>query len=337
MLDERKAAILGAIVEEYIDTGQPVGSQHLAANHSFAVSSATLRNEMMALEHEGYLVQPHTSAGRVPTDKGYRFFVDTVAPPGDYLRLGEVQRDVVRDFFKRAHGELEQVLRDTSRLLSALTDHAAVVVAPPVEVAVVRSLQLVGIAPRLAVLVVVLSSGAVEKRTIELPVEASDALVAGASSHLAAHVVGKSLSEAPGPAPSGDAAKDLVVAAAMGALGTVGPAGYEGQVFVGGTSRVAGGFDAVGTVREVLSILEQHLVVMALLKDVIDRGLSVAIGQEHGLASLSDCAVVVAPYEVDSRQSGSIGVLGPTRMNYPQAMAAVAIVSQRLGSHLSEG
>jgi heat-inducible transcriptional repressor len=109
------------------------------------------------------------------------------------------------------------------------------------------------------------------------------------------------------------------------------------HVFVGGTARMASAFDAVETVREVLSILEQQLVVVSLMRDVLDRGLSVAIGSETGVQPLAECALVVAPYEVDGDKVGTIGVLGPTRMNYPQALSAVAVVSQQLGDRLSEG
>src|SRR5690349_15910787 len=163
MLDDRKAAILKAVVEEYVATAQPVGSAHVARMPDVNVSSATVRNDMAILERDGYIAQPHTSAGRVPTDKGYRFFVDRLQPT--VLNPGE--RQLVRDFFTRAHGELEQMLHDTSRLLTRLTDYAAVVVAPPAEGSTVRSTQLVSLAPRVVLLVVVLSNGAIEKRSIE--------------------------------------------------------------------------------------------------------------------------------------------------------------------------
>src|SRR5947209_15015371 len=120
MLDDRKAAILRVVVEEYIDTAQPVGSSHVAAVPGLSVSSATVRNEMAALERDGFLVQPHTSAGRIPTDKGYRFFVDQLNPGV----LPANRRAQVRHFFDRAHGELEQMLHDTSRLLANVTDYA---------------------------------------------------------------------------------------------------------------------------------------------------------------------------------------------------------------------
>ncbi len=144
MLDDRKTAILRAVVQEYITTAQPVGSGHVASAPGVNVSSATVRNEMAVLEQEGYLVQPHTSAGRIPTDKGYRFFVDHLTQPG-HLDPGRTQE--VRSFFDTAHGALEQMLQDTSRLLSRLTDYAAVVIGPAHETATLRSVQLVVAGP----------------------------------------------------------------------------------------------------------------------------------------------------------------------------------------------
>lgn len=337
MLDDRKAAILRAVVGEYIDTAQPVGSGHLARSARIDVSPATIRNEMSALERDGYLAQPHTSAGRVPTEKGYRFFVDTLDAPA---ALEPSQRHQVKAFFARAHGELEQMLTETSRLLSNLTAHTAVVVRPGQDRATVRTVQLVPLAPRVVLLVVVLGNGTVEKRTLELSAEVGDERVAAASAHLAAHLAGLTLARATGrpsimPA-TGDALTDDIVAASMTAL-RPGDDDEAEQVFVGGAARMAQAFDAVQTVRRVLELLEHQLVVVSLLHDVIDRGLTVAIGTETGLEPLAECAVVVAPYEVDGEPAGTIGILGPTRMNYPQALAAVATVSQRLGHRLREG
>ena len=332
MLDERKASILRAVVEEYIQTAQPVGSSHVARDPSVAVSPATVRNEMAVLETEGYLVQPHTSAGRVPTDKGYRFFVDSLTEPGP---LGSVETQQVRSFFAKAHGELEAMLADTSRLLSSITHQAAVVVSPPHEVATVRSVQLVALSPRTVLEVAVLSNGAVHKHTLEMDGDVDEERLARASAHLAANVVGSPLAALPAVPPTGDTEIDLLAKAAATALGT-----HEHEpdsVYVGGTSQMAGAFEAVDTIRQVLTILEQQIVVVSLLQDVLDRGLSVAIGSETGVEPLAECSLVVAPYEVDGEGVGTIGVLGPTRMNYPQALAAVAVVSQRLGRRLSEG
>src|SRR5580704_1217242 len=155
-LNARRAAILEAVVTEYIGTAEPVGSSHVASAPGVQVSSATVRSEMVALERDGYLVQPHTSAGRIPTDKGYRFFVDHLTEPG---MLGPAQYQQVSTFFEQVHLEMETMLERASGLLSELTSYAAVVVGPGHETATIRSVQVVGLGPRLALLVVVLSDG----------------------------------------------------------------------------------------------------------------------------------------------------------------------------------
>ena len=335
MLDERKAAVLRAVVREYIETAQPVGSAHVAKTTELGVSPATVRNEMAALEREGYLAQPHTSAGRVPTDQGYRFFVDQLTGPG---ALPAVQRQQVKEFFAKAHGELEQMLHDTTSLLSGLTSYAALVLGPPSERATVRSVQVVGLAHRVAMVVVVLSNGSIEKATLELDDDLGDERLAAASSHLSAHLEGTSLADhTPIPA-SGDQRLDRLVEVALGALDAPDERDHD-HVYVGGASRMAAAFDAVDTVRQVLAILEQQYVVVSLLREVIDndgeQGLSVSIGNELGVQSLAECSIVVAPYVIEGEPLGTVGVLGPTRMNYPQAMAAVAVVSERLGRRLS--
>jgi heat-inducible transcriptional repressor len=230
------------------------------------------------------------------------------------------------------------MLHQTSRLLSDLTDHTAVVVGPPHEAATVRSVQVVGLGGTVALVVVVLSNGSIEKRTIDLGDEHGEERLAAVTTHLSAHLVGQSL---PGLAgyvspPTGDKRTDQLAARVITVLNET-PASEPEHVFVGGASRMASAFDAVETVRQVLGILEQQYVVVTVLRDVLDRGLQVAIGTETGLEMLAECSLVVAPYMVDGEQAGSIGVLGPTRMNYPQALAAVAVVSKRLGRRLTDG
>ncbi len=333
-LDARKAAILTAVVTEYIGSAQPVGSQHVVDAPGVNVSSATVRTEMAALERDGYLVQPHTSAGRVPTDRGYRFFVDHLGGTGSLDATGRQQ---VRRFFEQAHGEIELMLERTSGLLADLTDCAALVVGPSHESATVRSVQLVGLGPRVGLAVVVLSDGAVQKATVELPDGADDDVLARAGASLAAGALDTSLGSLPAELPTaGDPVVDAVAASALGVLRSLHDEETREHVFVGGSSRMAAAFDAVETVRSVLTILEQQLVVVTLLRDVLDRGLSVAIGTEHGVEPLASCAVVVTPFAVDGEELGTIGLLGPTRMNYPQALAAARAVGERLGNRLSE-
>ena len=332
MLDERKTAILRAVVREYIETALPVGSGHVAQANDVRVSPATVRNEMAVLEQEGYLVQPHTSAGRVPTDKGYRYFVDHLAAPG---RLDQVRAEQVRDFFSTAHGAVDHMLSDTSRLLSGLTNYAAVVVSPAPEAATIRSVQLVRLSNRLVMLIVVLSNGTVESEPLDAADDIADATVTAASAHLAMHLIDTSVGTSVVPPPSGEPRVDKLCQQAHAAF-TARSQRHGEQMFVGGAARMASAFDAVDIVRNVLATLEQQYVVVSLMRDVLDRGLSVAIGAEHGVEPLAACSVVVAPYIVEGEAVGTVGVLGPTRMNYPQALAAVEIVSERLGERLAE-
>lgn len=331
MLDERKTQILRAVVEEYIQTAQPVGSSHVASDPDVNVSSATVRNDMAALESDGFLHQPHTSAGRIPTEKGYRYYVDALTDPA--LDRSSARR--VRSFFDHAHAGIEAMLADTTRLLTGLTNYASMVVGPSHDVVVVRSVQLVSLAPRMALFVAVLANGGVEKATIDLGTDTEPDVLERAGRHLARHVIDRTLAAGLTDVPtSGDDAIDAIVRTVIASVDTSETAE---NVFVHGSAQMAAAFEAVETVRSVLTILEQQFVVVTLLRDVVDRGLSVAIGSETGMQPLEDCALVVAPYTVDGDTVGTVGVLGPTRMNYPQALAAVAVVGQQLGHRLTEG
>jgi heat-inducible transcriptional repressor len=328
MLDERKTAILSAVVQEYIATAQPVGSTHIADAPGVRVSSATVRNEMAVLEQEGYLVQPHTSAGRIPTDKGYRFFVDRLTSPGP---LDAAARAEVGEFFRSAHGRLEEMLHRTSELLAHLTNYASVVVGPRAQAVAVRSVQLVGVSATLATVVVVLGNGSVESQLIEVGADVNDAHLAAASAHLSLALDGRPLAAVAQIPSSGDPAVDGVCQRALDAVRAVSD---DEHLYIGGTASMASAFDAVEIVRDVLRTLEQQFVVVTLIGDLVQRGLSVAIGGEHGVQPLSACSVVVAPVIVDGEPRGSVGVLGPTRMNYPQALATVEVVSNQLARRM---
>ena len=331
MLDDRKTAILSAVVQEYIATAQPVGSSHIADTPTINVSSATVRNEMAHLEHEGYLIQPHTSAGRIPTDKGYRYFVDHLTTPG---RLDTATTRQVGEFFSAAHGRLEELLHQTSNLLASLTNNAGVVVGPRTEAVPVRRVQFVGLSATAATIVIVFASGTVENAPLEL-VEADDDLkLSAAGAHLSAALDGRVLGAVSDIEPTGDPVVDRLCNDGLAGLrATASP----DQVFTGGAAAVANAFDAVEVVRSVLATLEQQFVVVTLVSDIVNRGMSVAIGVEHGVEPLSACSVVVAPVVIDGEHLGSVGVLGPTRMNYPQALATVEVVSEQLGHRIEEG
>lgn len=328
-LTERKEAILQAVVEEYMATARPVGSGLVTEQTELKVSSATVRKELGALEEEGFLRQPHTSAGRVPTDKGYRYFIDALMGPSS---LDSAKNQRISEFFAHTHGELERILRDTSRLLAGVTDYAAVVVAPSPDIAKIRSVQLVSLEPRIVLLVVILSNGGIERRTFELDADMTEDQVGRAQQLLAPAMINATADQI---GPSGDPAVDRLITDAIASLDDTDT--VDGRVHVGGRSSVAGVFDEAETVAQVLQLFERQLLVVTLIKDVLDRGLRVAIGSETGVQNLNECSLVVAPYQVQGADAGSIGVLGPTHMNYPQALAAVAVISNQLGEHLTRG
>jgi len=337
-LDERKAAILKAVVTDYVQTSVPVGSAQVARDPAVDVSPATVRADMAALERDGFLTHPHTSAGRVPTDKGYRFFVDHLSPP---LPLEEAQQEQVQEFFSRAHGELERMLADTSRLLAQLTDTAAIVVPPAHERLVVISALLTRLSPHTALLVLVFSNGSIDRRSLAIDESLADEDVRAASNYVEQHFTGHSAVHLASAdltlPPSGRPEVDELVALARATLDAPPAPELGDQVFVGGTSRIVEHFEAVEQVRSVMSILEQSFVVVSLLREMLTKGQHVSIGSEHGLDSLAECSLVIAPFGTGGEAAGTIGILGPTRMDYPKALAAVAVVGQRLSQELEQG
>jgi len=343
VLDDRKSAVLRAVVQSYIETAQPVGSGNVAGVPGVEVSSATVRNDMTFLEQEGYLAQPHKSAGRIPTEKGYRFFVDHLELPSE---LDEPESQCVGQFFAHAHGELEGLFQEASHHLARLTSTAALTVGERGSTETVRSVQLVSLSDRLVVAVAVLSNGMLAKRTVELSTPLEDAQLAVATSVLSARMDGVSVDDmvggrtptlaeaAPRVAPGTPevALVDEVLAGLAEAMGH----DHTG-LYVEGASNMARSFEEIDTLHRVLALLEQQVVVVGLLRELIERGLTVAIGSETGLSPLSDCSLVVAPVMVGPDRAATLAVLGPTRMNYSDTLSAVDTVSRELTRALGEG
>jgi heat-inducible transcriptional repressor len=334
-LDERKASILRAIVEEYVETAQPVGSQTVARSSGLGVSSATIRNDMTVLEREGFIVQPHTSAGRVPTDRGYRFFVDHFASQGP---LPAPQHRAVADFFATTHRALEDLLNETSQLLSRVSRHAAMVVGPPPDQAEIRTVQLVRLHECTVLMVIVLSNGAIERHVLHLEDDVDDGRLAAAAERLEVELAGRTWGAVPDAVTTNDPDVDAIIADARTALLELGAPEHREPLYLGGVSKLAAEQEAFSTAESaarLLEMLEHQVVVVSLVHELLEAGLTVRIGAESQVDELRECALVLAPYQVDGQAAGIVGVLGPTRMNYRHALAAVSAVSQQLGRHLS--
>ena len=331
MIEDRRAAILCSVVQEYVETGMPVGSESILRSAHLDVSSATVRKEMAELEKEGLLIQPHTSAGRIPTDKGYRFFVDQLSAPGV---LSERQRREIATFFDRSY-ELERMLQKASELLAQLTHCAALVTLPPPQVATVRHAHMVRIDDGRVLAVVVLSTGTVEKCAIKLNADPTDEDLGRINNGLNEHLVGKRIASLNARGSYVDPSLDPAVVRVFDILDQRHNQSPD-SVFVGGASHLAIGFGAVETVRNVLIILEEEKQeVIRLLSQTIARSPGIAIGVENGSESLAPCSLVAAPYAFQGDQAGTIGILGPTRMNYPKVLAAVNEVGKQLSDALA--
>ncbi len=329
MLDERKAAILAALVEEHIRTGEPVSSHTILDHSPLHCSSATIRNEMVVLERDGYIVKPHTSAGRVPTDRGYRYYIDHLSR-GSLRPSGHAR---VEQFFATIHLELDRMLKQTSELLSDVAQYPAVVIGPPVQGQTLRDAHLLPVGPDTVLLVLVTERGRVTQSLLRLSVPAAPAEVAQAQRALTEVVGGRALDD-PGAVLEA-AALDLSVPVAhlVGrALQAVTEAvRADRPVFLGGTSLMTTLWEDLAKLHRILALLEREASVLQLVDDT-SQHTTVRLGTEVP-AGEEDLAVVSAPYEA-AGSTGRVGLFGPRRMDYRRAIKAVEEVSDALGDTL---
>jgi len=335
-LGARQAAILSAIVREYIRSGEPVGSKHLVGRFHLDVSSATVRNDMSLLEELGYLAQPHTSAGRIPTDLGYRWFVDSSSAPS---RLGEGQQRAMDEALAEPT-DLDSKLVRASEILTRFTRYASAVLTPRLGVSRLRHLDLARLGPHMVVAVLIGDGGRVEKRMIELDAEVSEREVEHLSQEINRSLGGRPLDEARQElqkmskrATARDRAFHSAVSDAIGAM-----IDGERRVFVGGAATLAAE-ETLGsereTLRRVYEAMDRQTELLRLLEEAI-RPVSVRIGSEVPVEDLHSISVVAAPYGTTGEGAGTIGVIGPTRMDYVRAMAIVAAVARTLEASLRE-
>ncbi|MDP9021950.1 MAG: heat-inducible transcriptional repressor HrcA [Actinomycetota bacterium] len=336
-LEPRKAAILTAIVREFVDRAEPVGSKRIVESYGLDVSAATVRNDMAALEEAGYIAQPHTSAGRVPTDKGYRYFVDAI----DELRpIGEAQRAALRGFLSEAR-DLEDLLRRTTSVLSRLTRYASLVLAPALDRSRLKLVELVGLAPQTVLVLLIADTGRVEKRLIELSTPIGALEIERTRTVLNETSAGLAMTDVPGAVSSlVDAAPPELrelIEHVSNAIGTELVRPDPDRVFVGGQAALAaeGTFEG-SELQKVFELLEEQVTLGRVLTESasLDRPL-VRIGEENEpIEQLKAASIVATGY---GRQvPGSLGVLGPTRMDYPTVLAAVQAVAGHLQAMLRE-
>jgi heat-inducible transcriptional repressor len=330
-MDDRKAAVLTALVDEHIRTGHPVSSRAIVETAKLGVSSATIRNDLAALEAEGYVAQPHTSAGRIPTEKGFRYYVDTTDPD----RLRASTRDRINAFFQSFHHELRSLLKQTSELLTDITAYPAVVIGPGLVGEEVHGVHLVQLGSHVLLMVLVTEAGQVTQELVRLPTAIDPSQVVRLEDALAGALVGRTLADAK---EALDAAPQELPASDAGIVSTLADAALKSEadtreLFVGGTSMLAGLWEDISKVHFILELLERDSSVLGLIGSQVE-GTSVLIGPELG-ANEIDLAVVSTSYGVDVRSSGRVAVLGPMRMNYRRTISVVEEVGEGLTDSLS--
>jgi heat-inducible transcriptional repressor len=334
--DERRFAVLRAIVADYVSTHEPVGSKMIVDRYNLGVSSATVRNDMAVLEEDGLIVQPHTSAGRVPTDKGYRLFVDRLA---QVKPLSGAERRAVQAFLDGAI-DLDDVLRRSVRLLAQLTRQVAVVQYPTLTRSTVRHLEIVQLTPARLMLVLITDSGRVEQRVVDLGEVLTDDDVATLRVMINGALAGRPLAAAsvavadlPETAPG--ELRNVVLTLATTLIETL-VEHPEERLLLGGTANLTRNVaDFPNSLRQVLEALEEQVVVLKLLASAQDPGtVTVRIGEENEAEEMRDTSVVSIGYG-SGMVLGGMGVVGPTRMDYPGSIAAVHAVARYVGEILA--
>jgi heat-inducible transcriptional repressor len=340
VVEDRKLNVLRAIVEDYVSTQEPVGSKALVDRHQLGVSPATVRNDMAALEEEGFITQPHTSAGRIPTDKGYRLFVDRLS---GVKPLSAAEKRAITTLLEGAV-DLDDVVQRSVRLLAQLTRQVAVVQYPTLSRSTVRHVEVVPLGGTRLLLVLILSTGRVEQRVVELPEPLAEEAVAEIRTRVNRAVLGERLADAadklvqlPDEFEQGSRAPIAALVASL--VEAMSDHRSDERVVVGGTANLArfgDGFDA--SIRPMLEALEEHVVLLRLLGEASSPStVTVRIGHEGPYEELATTSVVATGYGPGDEALASLGIVGPTRMDYPGSMAAVRAVARYVSRILDEG
>ena len=339
MLQDRTLEVLRAIVQDYINTKEPVGSKTLVDRHNFGVSSATIRNDMALLEEEELIVAPHTSSGRVPTDKGYRLFVDRLS---EVKPLSSAERAAIETLLT-ASSDLEETLAKTVRLLSQLTNQVAMVQFPTLGKSQVRNIELLSITDFKVLILLVADTGRIEQHMIDTPEGYEIEDLAEIRARLNAALAGRQLASVEGllASFSEDFAPNrrvLVSRVVNGLLESV-DANRTEKLLLAGTGNLARREDDfVGSITPVLDAIEEQVVLLRLMSEMQSEqhGVGVRIGRESGVLGLTETSLVVAGYENQGAEVAKLGVLGPTRMDYSGNIAAIRAVARYLTKILGE-
>ncbi|QEO13148.1 heat-inducible transcriptional repressor HrcA [Agromyces intestinalis] len=340
MVSERGLAVLRAIVQDYVASREPVGSKAIVERHAFGVSAATIRNDMAILEEEELIAAPHTSSGRIPTDKGYRVFVDQLT---ELRPMSQAQRHAIETFLGEA-GDLDELLSRTVRLIAQLTNQLAVVQVPSFHSARVRHVELVQLAPTRVLCILITDAGQVEQRIAELADDVDVDTLADLRLRLNRVAAGLTMSDAAAVLSGEIEGADPRHAAVLHTLALTlaeqarAQRGGDRLVVAGAANLVRIEQDFSGSILEVIEAIEEQVVLLRLFGEMAadPHGIAVRIGRENAPFGLPEASVVSTSFAVPGRDISRLGVVGPTRMDYSASMAAVRAVARYLSRTLGE-
>lgn len=340
-LDERKQKVLLAIIKDFISTAEPVGSRTIAKKYELGVSPATIRNEMADLEELGYIEQPHTSAGRIPSDRGYRYYVDCLM---NKQKISQHEAQSILQSVRSKVPDVASVLKQTNNILSNMTSYTSMVTGPQFKKSNLRHCQLVPLDNSKALVVVVTDNGLVQNRLMDVPESITDVDLQKITQVVNAKLQGLTLEHV-----KLTLIKEIyfelskhthILDSAMDLIQETLNLEHQDKVYLSGTLNILNQpeFRDIGKVKTLLSLLEQDKVLKDILNDKIhpEDGINVTIGGENKLEGLKDCSTVTATYQIDGKIVGSVGVIGPTRMDYEKAVSIVEFMTEYLSKMMKD-
>ena len=340
-LSERKRLILQAIIEDYIQSAEPVGSRNIAKNHDLGLSAATIRNEMADLEDMGYLDKPHTSAGRIPSEMGYRFYVDSLMSRYS-LTLDEINS--LQRSMDGKYNQLENVISTISDIITQTTNYPAIVEMPSAKKSRLHNVKLMLIEKAVVLIVVVTDTGVVKNRQLKVGEGVDYDVIESISNFLSSQLTGLC-------AEDFTAARLMLIYEAMAPYGSLLKSVMEfvlecledsaNRVYIGGASNILNNpeFENIDRAKKFLSFIDSKENVTKMLSGMMeDSGeeISIKIGSENGVEEMSDTSLVVANYRVGDKLTGKIGIIGPKRMNYARVVSSLELINDKLTEILSQ-
>lgn len=339
MLDERKRKILQAIINDYISTAEPIGSRTIARKYNLGVSSATIRNEMADLELLGYIEQLHTSSGRIPSAKGYRFYVDDLLAP-EVITAGEI--NLISNWYNAKVRRVEEVFQETAKIISRMTKNVSLVLAPQLSQATFRCLQFLSLDAQRAIVVIMTDAGFVENKVITLPKGTAIEDLQRIALVINLHLAGQPLDSIK-PSLLRKIKADVMADAdlfesAIEAISQAFMVDKKERIYLGGTTQLLSQpeFRDVDKVKNILLMFEEEQLLCDLLHSHGGEGIVVTIGQENKYSGIKDCSMISATYQLDGQIIGTVAVLGPTRMEYGKIITLLEFMNSNLSKILKK-